>query len=715
MPVQGPVPTLLSALPPIIAAAAVLVIGISILRRERRSTIGVQFFLATIFLDIWLWALAGLMTTTDPGHALVWAKVGYLGVPFIPASLCQAIAAISPARPRYYRAATITAWLIAGGFALDAVFGSRFVTGVTHFSWGYYPQYGSVSGYFLLFFLLVILVSLAQLIYEWNRAESETAERRRLASLLTAFGIGCIAAVDFLPKFGIGVYPVGYFGIIFCLAIMAYVIWRDRPVSITPALAAPEILETMSDAVLVLDNDGTVRVANAAAAAFLDRPARDLVGRPIRRILEGGPLGEALGALPRGGKLSQAEFTHQARTVNVAATMMKRHDGAPLAVVIVLRDLTESRKLEQQMQQAQKMEAIGQLAGGIAHDLNNILQVVLANTETMRLDRPEHDAPIQQIQEAARRGGWLTRRLLEFARRQILEPVVLDVSVAVHEMQPMLQRLVGEHIQIALVLGDGQLLVRSDRGQVEQILLNLVVNSRDAMPRGGRITIETRPDPSRTHAVLTVSDTGTGMDEATRARMFEPFFSTKGTLGTGLGLSTVYGIVKQNGGQVEVETALGAGTTFTITLPRLAQALVSGPSRADGQNTRGSETILLVEDDPAVRSSTRRTLERAGYHVIDAEHGGDAVERAAAYNGGIHLMLTDVAMPGIPVTEMIQHLGATRPEMELLFMSGFSDDAVVRHGVEQSGAGFLQKPFEISDLLVKVRHALDRKAGSGRP
>ncbi len=389
----------------------------------------------------------------------------------------------------------------------------------------------------------------------------------------------------------------------------------------------------------------------------------------------------------------------------------------------------ELSRTRDQLTQAQKMEAVGRLAGGVAHDFNNILTVIMTRSELMlRGLRPEDDRPRQHltlIQEAADRAAALTRQLLAFSRKQVLQPKVLAPNELVAGMAKMLRDLIGEDIELRTVLGPGLGQVKADPGQLEQVILNLAVNARDAMPHGGRFLIETAnaeldkafarhhpgAHPGR-YVMLAVNDTGVGMDAETRAHIFEPFFTTKGPgSGTGLGLATVYGVVKQSGGYIWVDSEPGQGTMFKIYLPRVEDAAeLVEPSPAPPELPRGSETILLVEDDEAVRHLAREILQMHGYTVLEARHRGEALRMAGDHAGPIHLMVTDVVMPGMSGRALAGLLGPLRPDMKVLYMSGYTDDAIVHHGVLDPGTAFLQKPFAADALARKVREVLDAPA-----
>ena len=418
----------------------------------------------------------------------------------------------------------------------------------------------------------------------------------------------------------------------------------------------------------------------------------------------------------------------------------KRKDGTPITVVVsgrpvrddtgqvvcfegIAENVTERRVLEEQLRQSQKIEAVGRLAGGIAHDFNNLLMLIKGYCELL-LDHIGRDENLRrygvEIQRAADRATSLTQQLLAFSRKQVLEPKVLELNHVVSDMEKMLQRLLGEDVELAIHLATGLGRVKADPNQLEQVIMNLAVNARDAMPRGGQLSLETDNVEldaiyARQHAgakagsyvMLAVSDTGEGMTPEVKARIFEPFFTTKEKgKGTGLGLSTVYGIVKQSEGYIWVYSEPGRGATFKVYLPRV-DAPAELPGRAqDRARLRGTETVLLVEDEEGVRKVAREFLEEAGYTVLEARNGDDALQIAAMHTGSLQLLITDVVMPRMSGRELAERLTKLRPDLRVLYISGYTDDAIVHHGVLESGVAFLQKPFNRDALFRKVRDVL---------
>ncbi len=400
--------------------------------------------------------------------------------------------------------------------------------------------------------------------------------------------------------------------------------------------------------------------------------------------------------------------------------------GGQPAVQVIIRDITERKQMEERLLQAQKMEVVGRLAGGVAHDFNNILTAITGYATFALEALPPSDPvcqDIQQVLDSAQRAANLTRQLLAFSRRQVMEQRTISLNDLIMNLDKMLRRLIGEDVELITLPGENLAAVRADAGQIEQVIVNLAVNARDAMPNGGKLIIETAnvtlgEEYARRHpgaepgdyVLLAVSDTGVGMTDEVKAHLFEPFFTTKGPgKGTGLGLATVYGIVKQHGGNIYAYSEPGKGTTFKIYLPAVRAEAERLPRRDDeGIIPGGTETVLVVEDEPLVRSMIMRTLREQGYRILEAANGNEALRLAEEYEGEIHLLLTDVVMPQMGGKELQERLAALRPGIRALFVSGYTDNAIAHRGILDPGVAFLQKPFTSAALARKVRQVLDR-------
>jgi hypothetical protein len=463
--------------------------------------------------------------------------------------------------------------------------------------------------------------------------------------------------------------------------------------------------------------EGKILEANSAAVELYGYTREQFRGMSLDAVLVSEETGQ-----PSAGP--RRHRTGGGRTIDVE---MARHDivfGGHPAELVVLMDVTGRRQLEDQLRQAQKMEAVGMLAGGVAHDFNNLLTIISGYSQlilnTLQPDDPNHYSA-EQILKAGERAAALTRQLLAFSRPQMLQPKVLDLNKVVTGLGTMLRRLIGEDVDLQLVLRPDLGMVSADPGQIEQVLMNLAVNARDAMPKGGTLTIETgnvdldetyhgrhlavKPGP---YVQIAVSDNGGGMDEVTQSRLFEPFFTTKASgRGTGLGLSTVFGIVKQNGGNLDVYSVPDRGTSVKVYLPRIDRAAAVEAETSRRQVVGGSETVLLVEDEDLVRRLVRETLVRAGYKVLDTSDPLEAQRLSDGYRGKIHLLITDVVMPKLSGRELAEELRGRRAGMKVLYMSGYADNAIVNTGILHKEVAFLQKPFTPAALTEKVREVLE--------
>jgi PAS domain S-box-containing protein len=493
--------------------------------------------------------------------------------------------------------------------------------------------------------------------------------------------------------------------------------------------------------------DGSLLTANRPLAEMLgyDSP-EELMGRKLDEIyFVPGEREELVSRYEPEGKATRQEVRWKRKDgttiwIELDARTVRNPDGTTRHFEGFVHDISErketeaeKRRLQEQLVQAQKMEAVGQLAGGIAHDFNNLLTAITGYSELLLGELPPEDlrrSHAEEIRKAGERAASLTQQLLAFSRRQVLAPRVLDVNTLVSDIERMLRRLIGEHIELKTRKMADLWRVRADPGQIEQAILNLVLNARDAMPQGGVLTIETSnadldEDFSRSHVPtqpgpyvrVAVTDTGVGISDEIKARLFEPFFTTKEMgKGTGLGLSTTYGIVKQSGGYLWCESGVGRGTTFTVFLPRVAEPLAEIVERKVLPPLHpGNETVLLVEDEPEVRSLVQRILKTQGYTVVTAANPDEALAISREFKGRIELMVTDVVMPGMSGLQLAERLLPTRPDMRVLFVSGYTDDAMGPLGILEPGKAFLQKPFTPAALARKVREVLDARTTEHPP
>ena len=502
------------------------------------------------------------------------------------------------------------------------------------------------------------------------------------------------------------------------------------------------LVESLPLGVVLQDAKGVIRSLNRAALKILGLSGEGIVGQRLESVPwgvtakreDGSPLDPrdypASTSLRTGARFdefvlgfSRADGKPRWLSMN-SEPLYHPGEPSPHAVVISFVDVTERKLLEERYLQAQKMEALGRLAGGVAHDFNNLLTPILGFSELLLSAMPEGTSmrgDVEEIRKAGERGASLTKQLLAFSRKQSADRVLLELNPLLTDLERMLRRITGANVEMRLALANDLAPVRADPGQIEQIVVNLVVNAKDAMPRGGRLTLETanvelHEEYTKSHVglapgsyvLLAVSDTGTGISPETLPRLFEPFFTTKGESGTGLGLSTVYGIVKQSGGHVSVYSEVGQGTAVKVYLPRADRdAMVPGIEVPVASG--GAEVVLLVEDDAPIRTLAAKLLRRSGYVVLEASNGEEALALADQQSEPIPILVTDTVMPGISGPRLFEELRVGSPRLKALFMSGFTEGTILQGGALAAGSAFLQKPFSPALLTDKVRHLLDER------
>ncbi len=483
------------------------------------------------------------------------------------------------------------------------------------------------------------------------------------------------------------------------------------------------LIENSLDLISILNLDGTIRYASPSHERILGYGLEELVGQNALSFTHADDLENVKATFARadGTASVQSRFRHKDGSWRILESFGRNLSHLPgvSGLVVNSRDITDRMRLEEQLHHSQRLEAVGRLAGGVAHDFNNLLMIITGYSQilldTMRAGDPARD-DLEQVVKAAERATDLTRQLLAFSRRQMVKPAMLNLNALVQDMDRMLRRVMGEDIDLITILAPGLKTIQADRGQLEQVILNVAVNARDAMPNGGRLTLETANVrvteefereqvalPPGQYVTLCISDTGFGMDAQIQSRVFEPFFTTKDD-GTGLGLSTSYGIIKQSGGEIWVDSKLGDGASFWIYLPTVEQPPDELEVALESPLLHGTETILLVEDEEGVRRVLETMLKRHGYQVLSSSSSADALALGARHAGEIHLLITDVVMPGMSGRRMAEQMLKQRPDMRVLFVSGYGEPLEA-----QANTAFLQKPFKTEDLALKIREVLLEK------
>jgi PAS domain S-box-containing protein len=725
------------ALPPLTVGLLVILLGLDVLFRQKASQISKAFLWLCTAVGLWLVSYAGILSAVFMPIAMIWIAIQSLALVFIPSLLylftLSVTGSLNKDRKRLWLLFTLSAVFFAVSTSTDL-----FIQGLYRYTWGLYPKAGPLCLGLVVYLFFVLGMCLRKLWLEYKQSASQI-NKQRMISFFIVFGTAHLAVVDFLPSFGIMLYPFGYLFIFASLIVAARGVWLYRLINITPAFAAKQIITTMMDILFVLDDRGSIQIVNEAACGLFGKKINDLIGAPMNRI--------------NPDVISQAKFDELFKTkepvdyevelilpkgkkiLAVSMSVLLDEAGQPLAAVCIAKDITERKRMEEalhvreeQLRQAQKMEAIGRLAGGIAHDFNNIVTPIMGYTDMVMRGIDAESAPhkyLQQVKMAAERATGLANQLLTFSKHGVIAPKVMNLNKVLGEMNKMLRRLIGEDIEIVILFAEDLWSVRIDPIQFEQVIINLALNARDAMPKGGKFIIETNniqysPDYSRRkrnieegkYVMVAISDTGQGMDKETQARIFEPFFTTKEKgKGTGLGLATSYGIIEQAGGHILVYSEVNHGTTMKILLPAAKERpddelIEEIPQTISG----GSESILLVEDEPLVREMVCTVLGQYGYSVVETRNGGEALYYLDN-NKDKHfdLVVTDVVMPQVGGKELAKEVRKRYPKTKILFTSGYTDGVIFQHGIVDPGINFLQKPFTPARLAIKVREVLDGK------
>jgi PAS domain S-box-containing protein len=723
------------------------------MKRDNRSKLTFALDASTVMLgaSLVIWYVV-LRPVAQAEHTSSLEAVVTLAYPVANIVLLFGVVAVLLRRPPRNVGRALRILTLAIFFDATADFGYAYQTLESSYFGGQWPDYFYMLGFVLMAFSAQSQVRNAKI--KQNESDVSDVDKSPFswlpyAAVAVAYGLLLFVAYKFERNHGmepIVWLTIGAF-LITALVVARQIVALRENSRLLAERAAREsearfvaLVQHASDVITIVTPGGKLLYTSPSLEPVFGYKTSDLLGRPLLELIHADDKQRAMDAIAAicegPGKTGSVELRVRHRDeswldVEAVATNLL-HEPNVTGIVVNSRNITERKKAEEALRdseekfrQSQKMEAVGQLAGGVAHDFNNLLAVIVGYTDMLlrRLSPAGDERTIRQIEEiqkAGNRATTLTRQLLAFSRKQVLQPKILDLNAVVRDMDNMMRRLIGEHIEMHTRLNADWSTVKADPGQIEQVLMNLVVNARDAMPDGGSLTIETanvdldaaffkdpRPVESGPYVMMAVSDTGQGMSAEIQSHIFEPFFTTKEKgKGTGLGLSTVYGIIQQSGGSVSVYSEPGHGTTFKIYLPRVARSGQVAEGKPEKAVPGGNETVLLVEDEESVRHMAHEILQLNGYSVLDASNGNEAVTVSQQHHGVIELMVTDVVMPLLGGRELAEKLALTRPDMRVLYMSGYTDDAIVRHGVLDGRASFLEKPFTPDGFARKIREVL---------
>lgn len=697
----------LFSVPPLITATAIFLLGLIVLIRERGSAASVSFLVLTIAVAVWLFTIAWGYSATSEQVAFYWEKALYLAVPFIAPAVYHFSVIILGTYPWRVRLVWLN-WLIGAAFSIVIVGTPVVFDQMYHYWFGYYVKFRWPSVLYLVVFVVTILLSLREYWIAYRRAVPGTTYQRRAQSFMIALAAGSLGAVDYLPAYGIAVYPFGYLFIALYVFLVARTIWRYQLVDITPALASRQIIETMTDALIVFDQERIVRLVNPAACALLGLPEDQLIGRPADLIPGGALIASHVGPALDGQRIRNVEVHLDLRdlsrsplTLSLSASVIRDRRERPTAVVCVARNVTERvfqdeqirrqaeelqiaydilQRTQEQIVQQERLYALGTMASGIAHDFNNALTPILGYSQIL-LSQPdllENRARttewLQLINLGAADAAKVLSRLREFYRpaQTVDEHVAIDLNELIERTVALTRPrwhdqalLSGRVIEIEQELSPVQP-VAGAASELREVVTNLIFNAVDALPEGGKIILRTYA--SGEQIVLEVTDTGTGMSEEVRQKCFEPFYTTKGDQGSGLGLSAVYGSIRRHGGLVDLESAIGQGTTFRISLPIYQRGSVAAEPR-DGPVR--SRRVLLVEDDARVRDVVLRYLLADGNQVEEAIDGTDGLAKFDPDR--FDLVITDRGMPGLDGDRLAAAIKGQAPTMPVIMLTGYGD------------------------------------------
>jgi PAS domain S-box-containing protein len=716
-----------SAIPPLVTAVATLFVGLFVIIREKATRVSILFLIYAFTAFLWLFSYA--MVRLSPIEQVVfwWAKVIHAGLALLPAALYHFTVVVLQSYQNNKRSVWV-AWAVAAIFLGVILFTNALFDGFYYYSWGPYTKYKWFGFPFFLFHGITMVAILRSYWVEYRRSGQSATQHRRAKALLLAFCIGYLAAFDFLPAAGVPFYPLGSFPMFALLILVARVIWRYRLVDITPAFAVHQIIDTMSDALLVFDREGVIRLTNRAAASLFDRSEREMTGKPVSTIISDPLFSKQMEQVYGSGGVNNFELAccpsqDRAVILSLSASLLRDQPGQPAGIVCVARDITDKKKMEDERLRSQKLESLGVLAGGIAHDFNNILTGILGNLSLAR-EFVKHDNTVdKRLQEAEKASLWakdLTQQLLTFSRGGAPLRKTAFIGALVRASTEFALR--GSRSRAQFQISEDLQAVDVDEGQMRQVVHNIVINADQAMPQGGIIEVrckntivgegEDPPAAQGDYVRISIKDQGIGIPKEHLQKIFDPYFTTK-QKGSGLGLATAYSIIKKHDGFINVESRPVEGTIFDVYLPASQKKLLKEPSeeRQPGRElVAGKGSILIMDDEESLRDVAAQILQHLGYNVEVANDGNGAVQKFKAARESpipFDIVILDLTVPGgMGGKETIQRLREIDPQVKAIVSSGYSQDTVMSDFKKYGFAGVVPKPYRIDELSKAVHKAM---------
>lgn len=712
-----------NAIPPLITAVATLFVGLFVILREKGSRVSILFLIYALTAFLWLFSYAMARFSPVEQVVFLWAKILHVGIALLPAALYHFTAVVLQTHEKRKRSLRVV-WAAAMLFLALVLFTNALFEDFYYYHWGPYIKYKWSSIPFIVYFFSATAAILRSYWVEFRRSAENSTQRRRARALLVAFCIGYLAAFDFLPTVGIPYYPLGFFPMFVMLILITRVIWRYRLVDITPAFAAHQIIDTMSDALLVLDHEGVIRVTNRAAAVLFDRPEQEMTGKPVTTII-GDPLFlTQIEQVNSSGGIKNFELACCPRDSTVvlsfSASALRDRSGQPAGIVCVARDITDKKTMEDERLRSQKLESLGVLAGGIAHDFNNLLTGILGYISLARKLSKQDDVA-QRLAEAEKASLWakdLTKQLLAFSRGGAPVKKTASIGALIRDSAEFALR--GARNRAEFHIPGDLWPVDVDEGQIRQVIHNLVLNADEAMPQGGIVEVRCEntivgagddiPLEKGKYVRLSIKDQGTGIQKEHLQKIFDPYFTTK-QKGSGLGLATAYSIIKNHGGYITVESAPGAGTVFHLYFAASPQEKRHAEKQQTGGPVAGKGRVLLMDDEELVRNVAAEMLRHFGYAIEVANDGHEAVNKYKAARESrvpFDVVILDLTVPGgMGGKETVQRLHEIDPHVKAIASSGYSQDTVMSEYEKHGFAGVVPKPYKIGELSEAVQKAMN--------